>query len=142
VGLVAALREYCVQFEKLYAVAVTFNAGADFAQVESDLALCLYRVAQETLRNVAKHADAHRVTVTLGRTRDGFQLSIADDGKGFEFTETHWTGIGIGLVSIEERVRLLRGSIDIQTQPGSGTRVQVQIPQPHEMSATHSNPPE
>ena len=139
-GLVTALRASCAQFEKLYSIAVHFSAGDDIGQVEADPALCLYRVTQEALRNVAKHADAHRVNVALTRTGDGLQLSIADDGKGFDLGETRRKGAGLGLVSIEERVRLLRGSVSIETHPEGGTRVEFQIPRPHPMPATHETP--
>ena len=87
---------------------------------------------------MAKHADARHVGVALTRTVDGVQLSIADDGKGFDLAGMRGKGTGLGLVSIDERVRLLRGSVHIETHPHGGTRMQVQIPRPHEMPQTHA----
>ena len=72
-------------------------------------ALCLYRVVQEALRNVAKHADARRVDVTVRRVEEEVQVAVADDGKGFDLGKVREQGGGLGLRSIEERVRLWAG---------------------------------
>jgi signal transduction histidine kinase len=127
-GLVAALRESCGEFEKLQAVAVTYRADPDIGLVDVEVALCLYRVAQEVLRNVAKHAGARQVGVELVRTADRIELTITDDGKGFDLVGTRVNNAGLGLVSIDERVRLLGGRVRIDTQPQGGTQVQVRIP--------------
>ena len=129
-GLVAALRQSCLQFEQLQGTAVTYTADSGVGPVDDDTALCLYRIAQEALRNVAKHAGASRVDVALTRTPDGLQLTIADDGHGFDLAGTRAAAGGLGLVSIDERVRLLRGGVSIDTQPRGGTRVRVLIPTP------------
>ena len=89
-------------------MAVTYTADPDIGPVGVEIALCLYRVAQEVLRNVAKHAGARQVVVELVRTADRIELTIADDGKGFDSVGTRVKGAGLGLVSIDERGRLLR----------------------------------
>ena len=94
--------------------------------VHPDSALGLYRITQEALHNVAKHAAAQRVDVTLQKTANALQLSIADDGKGFDPAHRR----GLGLVSIDERARLLGGDLEIATRPGRGTLVRVEIPLP------------
>jgi signal transduction histidine kinase len=127
-GLVASLAEVCSAFEKLHRVAVTFNATAEIRPIDAEAALCLYRVTQEALRNVAKHAEARRVTVALTSTTDRVYLSIGDNGKGFDLGALRGKAGGLGLVSIDERVRLLQGSVTIETAPRSGTLMQVQIP--------------
>ena len=78
----------------------------------------LYRVVQEALRNIAKHADARHVHITLRRVEEEVQLAVADDGKGFTLARAHEVGTGLGLRSIEERVRLLGGRLSIDTAPG------------------------
>jgi len=133
-GLDSALSVFCAQFQTLQAIAVTYSGETDLGPVEAETALCLYRIAQEALHNVAKHADARHVGVTLSRTANGVQLSIADDGKGFDFMATRGKGPGLGLVSMDERVRLLQGRVHIDSQPRGGTRVLVEIPQLHELS--------
>ena len=105
-GLVRALEAFCSDFETFHAVKISFTADDDIGDLEWDASLCLYRVTQEALRNVAKHAEARHVRVELSRTPRGVQLSISDDGKGFD--ETRLRGNGLGLVSIDERVRMLR----------------------------------
>jgi signal transduction histidine kinase len=127
-GLVSALTEVCSDFEKQHLIAVTFSAKPDISPIDAEAALCLYRVTQEALRNVAKHAEAQRVTVTLTDTADAVQLSIGDDGKGFDLGSARGKGGGLGLVSMDERVRLLRGHMEIATLPRGGTLMQVQIP--------------
>lgn len=127
-GLVPAVNALCTQFGKLHGIAVTCDAIAHITSIESDIALCLYRVTQEALHNIGKHAQARKVAVQLTRTEEGVQLSIADDGKGFDLANIRARSAGLGLVSIDERVRLLRGTVDIETQPGAGTIVMVRIP--------------
>ena len=135
-----ALRAFCIQFEKLHPIAVTCRAGDEVGTVDAAAALCLYRIAQEALHNVAKHADARRVDVVLTRTADAVHLSIADDGKGFDLSGERGRGAGLGLVSIDERVRLLHGSVHIVTQPRGGTHVQVQVPQVQEAQQPRDAP--
>jgi signal transduction histidine kinase len=127
-GLVEALRGLCAQYQKLHGTAVDYRAEPDLDAVPHDAALALYRVAQEALRNVSKHAAASRVEVALTRVEDGVQLSIVDDGRGFNLPDHRGRADGLGLRSIDERVRFLRGRVDIKTAAGHGTRLQVRIP--------------
>ena len=130
-GLVSALRHTCTQFETLQGTPVAYTAGPHLGPIDPDSALCLYRIAQEALRNVAKHAGANHVEVALHRTPEGLQLTIADDGHGFDLEGTRAGRAGrggLGLVSINERVRLLRGTVSIDTRPHGGTRMRVLIP--------------
>ena len=90
-------------------------------------ALCLYRVVQEALRNIAKHADARRVDVTVRRVEDEVQIAVADDGKGFDLAKAREQGGGLGLRSIEERVRLVGGRLAIDTAPRMGTTITVWV---------------
>jgi signal transduction histidine kinase len=92
-----------------------------------DITLCLYRVAQESLRNIGKHASATAVSVTLTGEGNEVALEIQDIGNGFELEEVRRKG-GLGLVSMDERVRLVDGAFSIQSEPGKGTRVEVRIP--------------
>ena len=127
-GLINALAVCCAEFESLHAIPVTFSAGEDVGKVDAETELCLYRVAQEAMRNAAKHAQAARIVVALTRSSSAVQLLVSDDGKGFDLATMRGKGIGLGLVSIDERVRYLRGSVRIETPPRGGTSVLVQIP--------------
>ena len=86
-GLVEALRGLCAQYQKLHGFAVDYRAEPDLDALPHDAALALYRVAQEALRNVSKHAGASHVELSLTRVEDGVQLSIVDNGKGFNLPD-------------------------------------------------------
>jgi PAS domain S-box-containing protein len=127
-GLVAALAAHCAEIERQQVVLVTFCAEGDFTATSPDTALCLYRVAQEALRNVVTHARARHAEVQLRRTGDFAELTIADDGRGFDVIRTNKSPQGLGLVSIGERVRLVGGTVSIVTELNNGTRLHVQVP--------------
>jgi signal transduction histidine kinase len=114
----------------------------DMNSISTDSALCLYRAAQETLHNIAKHAYATRVDVALKRDGGALELTIADDGMGFD-PSTLRTGGGLGLISLEERVRILNGTLTIEAGINKGTRVRVRIPEVEEgeSNAAHSAAP-
>ncbi len=131
-GLPTALREECRSFQQQVGIA------ADFAEqnlpeiLPKDVALCLYRVAQESLRNIRKHSQATHVHVQLAGTPsagppDGILLRVVDEGNGFELEQVLKKG-GLGIISMEERVRLLGGQLTIHSQPVLGTTVMASVP--------------
>ena len=91
-GLVKGLTWYCSELERTHGVTIACAASGDFKSITPDAALCIYRIAQEALRNVIAHAGASRVDVTLVQAEDEAEISIADDGRGFETSETHSEG--------------------------------------------------
>jgi two-component system sensor histidine kinase UhpB len=127
-GLTAALADHCADVSRAHALAVTCTADGDFESIRPDTALCLYRIAQEALHNVIKHANARQVEVRLLRNGHIAELAIADDGKGFDAAETRRTRTGLGLLSIKERVRLAGGTLSVMTEWNKGTRIQVRLP--------------
>jgi signal transduction histidine kinase len=126
-GLVAALRGDCAAFGRQHGIDITFHADADLAEIPTNVALCLYRVTQEVLRNMARHAGARQAEVALTRRDDLLELRIADDGQGFDLAAARRHG-GLGLISIDERVRLVQGGVHIVTGPGQGTELRVWVP--------------
>ena len=124
-GLAAALNEECVAFSEQ--VPTRFESTSVPRSLPEDVSLCLYRVAQESLRNIAKHAMAVSVRVVLAGRKDGIALRVEDTGDGFDPNEAKGKG-GLGLISMEERVRLLNGKFTIHSQPGKGTTVEVFLP--------------
>ena len=126
-GLDVALSSHCREFADRHGVAVDFEAKGELRSIGPELALCLFRVAQEALRNVAEHAEARHVRVRLMRSRDALTLGIGDDGRGFD-RDAAAAKSGLGLVSVEERVRAVGGRLAIATRPGGGTAIEVKVP--------------
>jgi two-component system sensor histidine kinase UhpB len=90
------------------------------------VALCAYRVVQEALGNVAKHAEARHAVISISGSDDVLQVAIKDDGHGFDLDQAK--GKGLGLISMAERVRHLGGTFSIAPKPGDGTRIEIRIP--------------
>ena len=127
-GLVAALTAYCAELQRSHGPVLACDAEGDLASIDSEAALCLYRIAQEALRNVVAHSGASRADVRLLRSGDHAEMTIADDGKGFDVARSLERGKGLGLVSIRERVRLAGGTVSFEADGKQGTRVRVRIP--------------
>jgi PAS domain S-box-containing protein len=136
-GLEPALRSYCAEFSGLAGIPVKFACQVQSESLPPEVALCLYRVTQEGLRNIAKHSRAPSATVTLAGTADAIQLSVTDSGIGFDPGEVKGKG-RLGIVSMEERVRLVGGSIMIESAPEKGTRIKVDVPLPRRTNETAS----
>ncbi len=130
-GIVPALRSYCKQFSSDNGIAVSLEAAGSFDHLPADAALCLYRVAQESLQNVAKHSGAKEAVVQLKLAQESVLMTVADRGRGFDAQAPAFRA-GLGLVSMKERARLLHGRLEISSVPGEGTRLQVSIPLPVE----------
>ena len=126
-GLRAALESECTAFSKQYDISTRFIAEDVPASIPEDVQLCIYRVVQESLQNVAKHAEADEVLVTLSGREKRLTLSVSDNGKGFDSAQVRGRG-GLGLVSVKERVRLVNGSFSVSSQPGNGTELEVRVP--------------
>ena len=127
-GLPAALRSYCEEFGALTRMRISLDVEGSFEGVAPNAALCLFRVTQEALRNVAKHARVSAATVRLQRAAGTLRLTVFDSGAGFEPGEAAGKA-GLGLLSIQERVRLVCGKVEIRSGPGEGTSIMVKIPE-------------
>jgi signal transduction histidine kinase len=125
-GLGPALRSHCAEFSRREKIKVRFSQQDLPATVPPDAALCLYRVAQEALRNIAKHSRAREASVMVAGTYDAVELSIKDLGIGFD-PEASGTG-GLGILSMAERARLAGGALAVLSQPGAGTEIRVRVP--------------
>ena len=126
-GLVDALRRRCEEVSAESGVTVALDVTAELGPVPDEVALCLYRVAQEALRNVVNHAEARSARVELSRQNGRVAMRIIDDGRGFEpgMAASHR---GLGLVSLDERVKMLEGTLAIESSPHIGTTVSVMVP--------------
>jgi PAS domain S-box-containing protein len=126
-GLVEAIRTAGERFGRRGVVALSADLAPVPAGLEKDAALCLFRVTQEALNNVARHARARSVSVTLRQQDGGLQLAVQDDGVGFDPARPE-ARRRLGLASMRERVRLLNGTFELESAPGRGTAVRAWVP--------------
>jgi len=124
-GLVPALERLTQGFAEQTGIAVDLEAGSAAERLPSEVETAIYRIVQESLTNVVKHARARRVSVLLARSDGKIKAVIEDDGKGFDPSET---GAGIGLVGMRERIALLDGTLTVESSEASGTTVAVEVP--------------
>lgn len=122
-----ALKWYAREFQKRAGVEVSVEAG-QVAEASARVKDHLFRIYQEALSNISKHAEASQVEVTLAETGHRLRLFIKDNGKGFELKEKRRQRAGLGLETIEERVELLGGLCRIESVPGAGTTIYVETP--------------
>ena len=125
----AELANECAAFADQHGIQVKCACRKLPERFPEDVALCLYRVAQESLRNIREHAGAQNVRVSLRGGNGEAVLRIEDDGHGFVREQVRGKG-GLGLISMEERVRLVGGRLSIAPRPGGGTLVEVRAPTP------------
>jgi len=128
-GLTAAVKSLCDELSLTQSgkLRVHFHQSGVPADLPKDVTLCLFRIAQETLRNCVKHSGADSVQVVLTKTFNSIRLSISDNGCGFD-TSSDLMDKGLGFISMHERLRLVGGEIKISSQPLRGTRIDVLIP--------------
>jgi len=126
-GLVDAMRSECARFSQREGISVRYTPQDIPPGIPKEVALCLYRIAQEGLRNIAKHSTAQEARVSLTATDDSILLSIEDTGLGFSPAQSQ-AKPGLGLASMEERARLIGGEFSVRSEPGQGTLVEVWAP--------------
>jgi PAS domain S-box-containing protein len=124
-GLVAAVSGFCQELWSQQRLQVRFTHEAVPRAIPSDVALCLYRVAQEALQNVIKHSGVMEAEVHLAGNGDALLLRVSDSGSGF--APDRRRDVGLGLLSMRERVASLGGDIVVQAAPGRGTRIGVRV---------------
>jgi len=128
-GLAAALHQYVDRWSRHFGVPVQLHAGDPAAPVRLpiDVETMLYRLAQEALNNVIKHADARHVDIVLERKRDQATLIVEDDGRGFDVPDRTANASGLGLLGMKERAALVGGEVQIESEKGRGTTVVVRV---------------
>jgi len=126
-GLVEALRTACERFGRRDGIALSMDLAPVPAGLEKDLALCLFRVAQEALNNVTRHALASVASVSLRVWDGGLLLVVRDDGVGFDPANPE-VRRSLGMASMRERVGLVNGTLEIESAPGRGTTIAAWVP--------------
>jgi two-component system, NarL family, sensor histidine kinase UhpB len=128
-GLAAALQWYTDDFAERTRILVDFRATGLDERLSDDVQVVIYRIVQEALTNVAKHAEASRVAVRVQVSRDGIAATVTDDGRGFDVPAVLGSRErGLGLFGMRERVSLVGGTLRIGSEPETGTEVEIKIP--------------
>ena len=133
-GLVAAAKGFCREFSEQQKSEVDFGTHDVLGTLPRDISLCLFRVLQEALHNSVKHSGVRHFEVRLWGTSTEIHLTVSDSGSGFDTEMAKQTG-GLGLTSMEERLKALNGSLSIQSEPNRGTTVHARLPLPLESNS-------
>ena len=126
-GIIVALRGLCDEFSKQHHIDAEFQFRQVPAGLDPDISLSLFRVAQESLHNIAKHSHAKKAQMELVGGDENIALRVSDDGIGFE-PDAPQNQTGLGMVSMSERIRLVGGVLSVRSKPSKGTRVEAAIP--------------
>jgi signal transduction histidine kinase len=125
-GLVPALERLIDSFAEQRNVGVDFHSALGETRLPSEVETTLYRVVQEALTNIVKHANAKHISVSLARRESGVAAVIEDDGAGFDLRAVREDGVG--LIGMRERLALLDGRLEIESRPGAGTTIVAEVP--------------
>jgi PAS domain S-box-containing protein len=126
-GIASAMRGFCQEFARQQNVEIDFKAHDLPSPLSPDISLCLFRVLQEALHNSAKHSEVRQFEVRLWVTSDEIHLTVKDSGAGFD-REAVKEGSGLGLISMGERLKLVKGTLSINSQPKRGTTIDARVP--------------
>ena len=133
-GLASAIKSFCKELSDWQKVRIKFTCDSIPGSLPPEVSLCLFRVAQEALLNCVKHSGVRQFEVDLKEAGENIQLTVCDSGVGFDVAKTSHNR-GLGLISMRERVRLIKGTISIVSEPMKGTTIQVRAPLSERMEA-------
>src|SRR5262249_18506049 len=125
-GVVAGIKSWCEEFAERQKMEIDFRNDVS-SDLPFEVGVCLFRVLQEAMHNAVKHSGVKHIEVQMTERSDEVHLIITDSGRGFD-VEAALHGKGLGLTSMRERVRLVNGTIAIESKPLGGTRIHLQIP--------------
>jgi PAS domain S-box-containing protein len=126
-GIVVAAKSFCQELSEQHKVEIDFTHSDIPPTVPEDISLCLFRIMQESLQNAVKHSGVRHFEVELRGASDGIHLTVRDAGRGFD-PEARVNDRGLGLVSMHERVNLVKGTFSIESEPGRGTTIHARVP--------------
>ena len=126
-GLKLALQELCAKFQRQHCIAIDLQLDGYTKAAAKEVELCIYRVAQEALHNVAKHSAADRAVLRLADDGNTLQMEISDNGQGFTQAEASQRP-GLGLASMRERLSIVGGNLQITSAAGHGTTLSARVP--------------
>ena len=127
-GLAAATKSFCQEFGTQQKVKIDFRTDDLPTVLPPDMSLCFFRVLQESLRNAAKHSSVRHFEVRLWGASSEIHVTVSDSGVGFDKEEAARASRGLGLISMEERLKMLNGTFSIESRPQHGTRIHARAP--------------
>jgi two-component system sensor histidine kinase UhpB len=136
-GLKAAIAGQVEELASHREIDATLTPEGDFSDLDDDVQLVVYRVAQEALSNAARHSEASQIGVSLKRRETGVELKVSDNGRGFSFADADQ---GLGIAGMRERALLVDGEVEIHSRPGEGTTVWLRIDTPDEAAVAPPSP--
>jgi signal transduction histidine kinase len=139
-GVVTAIRSFCGEVSKQHQVNIEFIDINVPRHLPKDISLCLFRIAQEALHNAVKYSETKQFFVALCAIEDEVQLVVYDAGAGFDVEEAK-KNLGLGLVSMQERIHLVHGRFAVDSRPGKGTRIFAAVPFVPEKEASPEDAP-
>ena len=125
--VVFAIRNLCVETSENTGLKISLDFKGDFESLNTTIKTYIFRIAQEALNNIVKHARATQVEINLERKKDDVLFKIRDDGKGFNLKKIK-AGTGHGMNNMRDRVNLLKGKIEIESHKNKGTEIAIGIP--------------
>ena len=128
-GLQQGIASFCREFSEQYGIAAELLNDGNLEQIPAAVSIVLFRVLQEALSNVAKHSGSDRVAVSVSVGDDQARMCVTDRGRGFETKGVQCDG-GLGLISMRERLRLVRGTMRVTSSPGRGAEIEAVVPIP------------
>jgi signal transduction histidine kinase len=126
-GMVAASRSFCEELSAEYHLEIDFRHKGVPRKLPAEISLCLFRVLQESLQNVVKHSGVRRFKVELNTNQGEIQLTVVDEGVGFD-SQNAIASRGLGLISMRERLQLVKGQLSIHSEKGHGTTICARVP--------------
>jgi signal transduction histidine kinase len=124
-GLGPALKAHCREVGRRHSVEIGYSLGEEVGRLDPDVEIALFRIAQEALRNAIVHGSARHLTVSLLRPNGHVELTVTDDGSGFDVDAARRHGEGLGLMSMNERAHVFGGEVEVVSRPAEGTVVRV-----------------
>jgi signal transduction histidine kinase len=126
-GLDTALKDFCNNINQTGALSVTYQSiGLEGEEINQTTAITIYRIVQELINNTMKHAAARQAIVQVAKSENQLTVTVEDDGKGFDTAIIKGTS-GIGWANIQNRVDFLKGKLDVNSEPGKGTSVLIEL---------------
>jgi signal transduction histidine kinase len=132
VGVGGAVKSIAKAFQENYGIAIDVRVPKELPHLPADLELCVFRICQESLQNIAKHSGASKARIVLEHSGNQLCLSVSDSGKGFVRSEAVLSG-GVGMLSMQERAISIGGNMIVTTSPGEGTEVSLTVPLQEEL---------